>query len=222
MKRLACLLLGFLVLVGACGGGGTGAGAARIAAGSGSADAGIPDEPADDPACAGTEEGEQLVVKAGGSATARSGLTVRFTGTSHDYYDDGSSDLLLLLELLDGRNGAPISGWMPSAFAKPVYWMFGGFCVRVTEASAVQVVLDVAVVEDPARPLPPCHVSCCPLSPAALQNPADPGPTVRWSAAFAKGWSDPRPIAAHGVRESELNTPTEWTVFATEFDSETR
>jgi len=114
-----------------------------------------------------------MVVSAGGSATARSGLTVRFAGATHDSYDDGRTDLLLQLQLFDERDGAPISGWMPSAFTKPAYRAFGRFCVRVREASSDRVVLDVVALDGPAaKPLPRCHEACCPPE---LREPAPDG-----------------------------------------------
>lgn len=113
-------------------------------------------------ACIDANGGGRLEVPAGGSATTGTGFTVKFNGTSHDLYDDGTSDLLIHLKFLDG-DGQPISGWTPSAFSKPAWVRFGDYCVRLLEGSVEKVVLEIAHLGAPeSKPLPPCRVSCCP------------------------------------------------------------
>jgi len=113
-------------------------------------------------ACTDANGGRRLEVPAGGSATSGTGLTVRFKSTSHDLYDDGTTDLLLDLELLDA-DGQPISGWTPSAFSKPAWVRFGEHCVRLIDGTEARIVLEVAPARSAVHdPLPPCRVSCCP------------------------------------------------------------
>jgi hypothetical protein len=97
--------------------------------------------PGDD-ACRGARAAEQLEVTAGLAATTRSGVTIRFSGATHDSYDDGRTDILLRLEISSA--GGPTSPWMPSAFETPTYRVFGDSCVRITDASERRVIVDVA------------------------------------------------------------------------------
>lgn len=102
-----------------------------------------PEASKDEAECLGAGDGERLEVMAGKSATSRSGLRVTFEGATHDNYGDGHTDLLLQLYLFDENEGKNIPGWMPSAFAKPAYKVFGGYCVKVMEGSTDKVVLHV-------------------------------------------------------------------------------
>jgi hypothetical protein len=95
-----------------------------------------------DAACRDARDAERLTVTAGQAATTRSGVTILFSGATHDSYDDGRTDLLLMLEI--SGTGGPTSPWMLSAFATPAYYAFGHFCVRITDSSERQVVVDVA------------------------------------------------------------------------------
>jgi hypothetical protein len=123
----------------------------------------MPESRATPPAgpCESAGPTEPIALASGGWFVSATGLGIRFDGSSHDSYDDGTTELLLSLAFWSP--GQRSSAWMPSAFAEPRYEVMLGHCVRVREGSETRVVLEVAPLPSsgaqPSRPattLPAC------------------------------------------------------------------
>lgn len=104
--------------------------------------------------CASLGPTESITLTPDGWFVSATGLGMRFDGSTHDSHDDGTTDLLISLAFW--APGQPSRTWMPSAFAEPRAEEMLRHCVRVREASEVQVVLEVAPVAAGVTSLPAC------------------------------------------------------------------
>lgn len=107
-----------------------------------------------DPKCAGDLTPHREVLARGRpTEVARDGVRATYRGRSEDLFDDGTTAIVLSLDV-DGES------WLPDA-RDTGFHAFGEHCLRVVTSSDDRLELDVALqpahVYDPGR----CHAACC-------------------------------------------------------------
>lgn len=108
-----------------------------------SSDSQIPEQ------CRGLEHTERVEIAAGETRRTPTGLTIVYRGSSHDNYDDGSTDVLLDIELgVDGQTEQTEQNIrrMPSAFARPQFQFNFGHCWQIVEASGERIIVEYSTV----------------------------------------------------------------------------
>lgn len=129
----------------------------------------LPDPPpavSVDPRCEGTSSAHrETLVRGRVTDLTASGLTAVFHGDSIDHFDDGSSAVVLQVEVF----GEP---WWPDA-RDQAFHAFGEHCVRLVEVSAAQLVVEVALQPDHVYDAHRCKPSCC--TTVEQQRPAPDG-----------------------------------------------
>lgn len=95
----------------------------------------------------------ETLVRGRETEIAAMGHRATYQGEQRDHFDEGRSEVLISLELFG-------QAWLPDAGDRGVH-AFGEHCVRIVDANATQVVLDVAL--QPAHAYDPhrCHLGCC-------------------------------------------------------------
>ncbi|MBA3457990.1 MAG: hypothetical protein H0T42_33210, partial [Deltaproteobacteria bacterium] len=95
----------------------------------------------------------ETLVRTRETTIAASGERATYRGWSHDNFDDGSTAIVLSLDV----SGQP---WLPDARDRSVH-AFGDHCLRIFSATSDRLELDVAL--QPAHEYDPhrCHMGCC-------------------------------------------------------------
>jgi hypothetical protein len=94
-----------------------------------------------------------VLVRGRSTEIARGGVRATYRGHSEDHFDDGTTAIVLSLEV----DGEP---WLPDARDR-VFHALGKHCLRIVTSGDDRLELDVALQPeheyDPER----CHASCC-------------------------------------------------------------
>lgn len=113
-----------------------------------------PPSTAAEPPCAGELAfHRETLLRGRTTEIARGGRAAVYHGSTHDQYDDGTTAMLLSLEVF----GHP---WLPDARDRAIH-AFDQHCVRIASVGEDRVELDVALqpahLYDPGR----CQMGCC-------------------------------------------------------------
>jgi hypothetical protein len=125
-----------------------------------------PPAPVVDARCTGNlSPHREALVRGRPTEIAAFGKQATYHGQSHDHFDDGSTAIVLSLDVF----GEP---WLPDARDR-AFHAFGDHCVRIVDSGDARLVLDVALqpahVYDPER----CQMACCVTE--AQRQPAPDG-----------------------------------------------
>jgi len=125
-----------------------------------------PSAPVVDPGCAGTlSPHRETLVRGVETEIAAFDRRATYRGQSHDQFDDGTSAVVLSLELF----GEP---WLPDARDRSFH-AFGEHCVRIVSITGDRLELDVALQPSHAYDSHRCQMGCCVTR--AQQQPAPDG-----------------------------------------------
>jgi len=119
-----------------------------------------------DPGCAGPlSPHRETLLRGVETEVAAFGKRARYLGQSHDPFDDGTTAVVLSIEVF----GEP---WLPDARDR-AFHAFGDHCVRVVSSTADELELEVALQPAHQYDQGRCHLGCC--EPSAQQQLAPDG-----------------------------------------------
>ena len=110
--------------------------------------------PAPEPRCVGTLKMKRVTLERGRETELAWDLRATYRGSSEDSFADGTTAMLVHLDLGDGKQ------WLPDVRDTALHRV-GEHCIRVVTSSQDRVELQLDVTKRPGEPAMRCEFACC-------------------------------------------------------------